>query len=46
MSSQTNSQDQQHEENDFLDMVKGTALFTGLFMGIALIGGILAEVLK
>lgn len=45
MGSQTKSQNQ-HEENDFLDMVKGTALFTGLFLGIALVGGILAEVLK
>ncbi|SDW51791.1 hypothetical protein SAMN05444487_10418 [Marininema mesophilum] len=29
-------------DNDLLDMMKGTMIFTGLFMGIALVGGILA----
>ncbi|SMO53343.1 hypothetical protein [Melghirimyces algeriensis] len=46
MSSQTDSNNHREEENDFLDMVKGTMIFTGLFMGIALVGAILAEVLK
>ncbi|MDA8352399.1 MAG: hypothetical protein M0Z65_04270 [Firmicutes bacterium] len=46
MSSQTEPRNQHEEENDFLDMVKGTIIFTGLFMGIALVGAILAEVMK
>ncbi|PTX64515.1 hypothetical protein C8P63_1028 [Melghirimyces profundicolus] len=46
MGSQTESRNHHEEENDFLDMVKGTMIFTGLFMGIALIGAILAELLK
>ncbi|WP_276207668.1 hypothetical protein [Paludifilum halophilum] len=40
------SSNHENRENDFLDMVIGTAVATGFFMGIALIGGILAVILR
>lgn len=42
MSSQTN---EQNHDNDFLDMVVGTSVATAFFMGIALVGGVLAFLL-
>ncbi|MDR6224178.1 hypothetical protein [Desmospora profundinema] len=46
MSSEVNSNNHENRENDFLDMVVGTAVFTAFFMGIALVGGVLAFFLK
>jgi hypothetical protein len=46
MSSEANSNNHENRENDFLDMVIGTTIFTAFFMGIALVGGVLAFFLK
>ncbi|WP_380705681.1 hypothetical protein [Salinithrix halophila] len=46
MSQTTNSNHEENQDNDLLDMIKGSALFTGLFMGIALVGAVLAILLK
>ncbi|PTM58986.1 hypothetical protein [Desmospora activa] len=46
MSTDVNSNNHENRENDFLDMVVGTMVFTAFFMGIALVGGVLAFFLK
>lgn len=46
MSSDVNTDNHENQDNDFLDMVVGTTVFTAFFMGIALVGGVLAFFLK